>query len=259
MPKLLTALLLAVGLPAQAQGTLSVCYDDWAPYVTYNSRSGHSGLSFDLLNEIFGVMHYKLRFQSATQERCLAAARAGKVDIMLFADAEMLPKWQLSRVPMEFWLLAAWVPKDAPPSRFASLAQFHGQRVGWVRDYIYPAPVQQFSGWQKVPIGDAIDGLRQLSARRVDVMFEDVFWTERMRRQHKLQIRMLTPLVAAQPQFLALRPGLAKLAEVFDSELNARIRSGEMDLRYRAVLGVSYDAVRRGDYARALVAETATP
>ncbi|GAB3258987.1 substrate-binding periplasmic protein [Chitinimonas naiadis] len=247
----LAALLcLLPAIPCSGGDKLRVCYDDWPPYASYRPDTGHQGLTVDLLREVFSTLQIELSFQSATQSRCLAAARAGRVDLMLFGDQETLPDWGRSQTPTEFWLLGAWVANDAPQQQYNDVQQFHGLRVGMVKDYLYPAPIGNYNDWQAVKQGDAINALRQLAAKRVDVFFEDVFWTRRMVREKHLSVRMLTPLVAVQAQYHLYRPKWALAITQFEQAVQTKIESGEMDRRYRSAIGVSYDAIRRGDYKR---------
>lgn len=238
---------------AQAREQFTVCFDDWAPYAAYTPERGHHGITVTLMREIFSDMGLGLKLQSATQSRCVAAAHAGRIDIMLFGDKEALPAhWLATTIPTEFWLVGAWVPQQSPLQRYEQLSQFNGLRVAMVTDYIYPAPIHGYHGWRSVMVGDAIDGVRQLAARRVDVMFDDLIWMREIATSKKLKIRMLPPLIAAQPQQHFYKPHLAPLFERYEQEVQARIKRGELDARYRAALGISYDALRRGDYAGAL-------
>ncbi|HEY9104928.1 transporter substrate-binding domain-containing protein [Chitinimonas sp.] len=246
------ALSLLAVLPCRAGDKLRVCYDDWPPYAAYTPAQGHQGLTLALLRQVFGELHIELSFQSATQSRCLKAAQTGLADMLLFSDQQQLPDWGRSQTPTEFWLLAAWVPQDSPLRRYTSIQQFHDQRVGMVRDYIYPEPIGSYTDWQPAIQGDAINSLRQLAAKRVDVFFEDLFWTRRMRQQKHLAVRMLRPLVAVQPQYHLYRPTWALAMTHFEQVVQALIESGEMDRRYRAALGISYDAIRRGDLGQVL-------
>ncbi|QDQ26082.1 hypothetical protein FNU76_06800 [Chitinimonas arctica] len=241
-----------ISLSGKAAESLSICYDDWPPYASYTEERGHYGLTVDLLREIFVSMNRTVRFQSATQSRCLAAARAGRINLMLFGDQQTMPGWGATNVPTEFWLIGAWVHADSPLRHFDKPSQFRGQRVGMVRDYIYPEPLGSYHDWQEIYSGDAIDSLRQLAAKRVDVYFDDVFWTRKKVRSKKFRLHMLQPLVAAEAQRHIFRPELAETMAEFEREVQLRIKRGEMDLRYRSVIGISYDAVRRGDYSKAI-------
>lgn len=240
---------------AQAREQLTVCFDDWAPYAAFTPAKGYHGLTLELMREVFAGLDVGLRFQSATQSRCVAAARAGKIDVMLFTDRELMPDgWRSTHVPTEFWLVGAWVPAASPQARYERIEQFKGARVAMVTDYLYPEPIAGYRAWRPVPVGDAIDGLRQLSARRIDVQFEDVLWGRDKQRELGLKIRLLQPLVAAQPQLHWYRPKAAPLLQRYEQAVQALIRSGELEARYRAEIGLSYDAIRRGDYGAVLVA-----
>ncbi|QNM97407.1 substrate-binding periplasmic protein [Chitinimonas koreensis] len=252
LPALLPLLLLGA---AQAREQLTVCFDDWAPYAAFTPDRGYHGLTLELMREVFAELDVGLRFQSATQSRCAAAARAGKIDVMLFADRELLPAgWRSTQVPTEFWLVGAWVQAGSPQVRYERIEQFRGARVAMVTDYLYPEPIAGYRAWRPVMVGDAIDGLRQLSARRVDVQFEDVLWGRDKQRELGLKIRLLQPLVAAQPQLHWYHPDAAPLMQRYEQAVQALIRGGELEARYRAAIGLSYDAIRRGDYGAVFVA-----
>ncbi|MFC4161149.1 substrate-binding periplasmic protein [Chitinimonas lacunae] len=254
MQRILSALLCyLVAGAVYAASPLKVCFDDWPPYAGYDARTGFSGITVALMRDLFGSLGIRIHFKSATQARCLAEARQGLTDVVLFSRRENLPGWRLTEVPTEFWLIGAWVPLNAPQRRFESISQFRDMRVGTVRDYIYPAPIAGFRDWRVTQVGDAIDALRQLSARRIDVVFDDVFWGQRMAAEKKLRIRMLEPLVAAEPEAHLYHPRHALLFSQFESLLNEAIRSGEVDRRYRESLGLSYDAVRKGHYHQAFL------
>lgn len=244
-----------VALPCMAGEKLRVCYDDWPPYAAYTPAQGHHGLTLSLMRQIFGELHIEISFQSATQSRCLQAAQAGQVDLMLFGDQQLLPEWGRSQTPTEFWLLTAWVPQDSPLHQYTDIQQFQGLRVGMVRDYVYPEPIASYNDWLPIWQNDAINNLRQLSAKRLDVFFEDLFWTRRMRQQKHLAVRMLRPVVAVQPQYHLYRPAWALAMTHFEQAVQAQIESGEMDRRYRSTLGISYDAIRRRELGLILQGE----
>lgn len=242
--RLLPILLCLLPLLATASPPLRICYDDWPPYASYDASRGHHGFSISVLRDLFNRLQRPLRFQSATQSRCLAAARQGQIDIMLFGDRETLPGWSGTQIPLEFWLVAAWVPEASPFRQFDGVARYHGLRVGLVDDYVYPAAISDFHGWRVSRVSDAINGLRQLSARRIDVMFEDALWGERMRQQHGLQIRSLRPLLSVVPQYHLFRPGLEAELQRFEQALQAQADSGELERLYRQRLGISYRELR---------------
>ncbi|WP_158228919.1 substrate-binding periplasmic protein [Chitinimonas sp. BJB300] len=247
MRNLLLILLAFLALSSRAQQTLRVCYDNWPPYAAYDNKSGHSGITIDLIREIYGAMGLALNFQSGTQTRCLQAAHEGKIDAMLFADKETLPTWKFTTTPTEYWLVAAWVQEGSMLKRFDGLDQFAQARVGIVKNYVYPQQVGQYQNWETVEMTDPMDGLRQLSAKRIDVMFDDLIWVERVRKEQQLIIRLLEPIVEVMPQFHAVRPELAAKVAEFDREVQRRIKSGEMEKRYRSAIGLSFDAIRRND------------
>lgn len=236
---------------AAPAATIKICFDDWPPYAGYTSKTGFRGTTIDLLRENLAKLGAKVQFKSATQTRCLAEARQGLIDMVLFSRRENLPGWKLTQVPTEFWLVGAWVPADASQRRFEAIDQFRGARVGMVRDYVYPPLIATFKDWRVNEVGDAIDALRQLAARRIDVVFEDVFWTQRMVAENKLRIRMLEPLVVAEAEAHIYHPRYTVLFTQFEGLLNEAIRRGDVDRRYREALGISYDAVRKGHYHQA--------
>ncbi|MGQ5525105.1 substrate-binding periplasmic protein [Chitinimonas sp. PSY-7] len=247
MRKLPFILLAFLALIAQAKERLRVCYDNWPPYASYDNQSGHHGITVDIIRQIYGAMGFALLFQSGTQTRCLQAANEGKIDVMLFADRQTLPKWSFTTTPTEYWLVAAWVQEGSPLQNFESLNQFARTRVGIVRNYVYPQQIGEFKEWDEIDMTDPMDGLRQLSAKRIDVMFDDLIWVEGVRKEQQLKIRMLEPIVETMPQYHAVRPELAAKVAAFDREVQRQIKSGEMEQRYRATLGLSFDAIRRHD------------
>lgn len=238
----LLALLLAGA--AQAQ-TLTVCAERWLPFIYRDSGGVVRGLAVDALNRAAASRGVSVRYQFLAISGCYRQAASGGADIVAFATAEESPAgWLLTRKPMVYWPLYAWVRRDDGAQRYQGLQQFTGMRVAWVSNYDYPEQMSRHSNWTRVEAQDSYASLTMLAGGRVDVVFDDVQATVDVSRQVGGRVKRLDGLVGSHQEDFSLRPGLAWLRDALDSEAAHMAANGELDAFYRKYFQASWEQVQ---------------
>ena len=90
---------------------------------------------------------------------------------------------------------------------------------------------------------DAIHNIRKASAGRIDVTVEDIPWTLIKAKSEGLDVKVLEPTLAADPQYSYFNPDRADLAEALGAELQKLLDDGTVDSVYQDYLGVSFTEV----------------
>lgn len=228
---LLSVMIFAATSPALA-GDYTACYEPWPPYAM-PVQARHTGIAVDAIDQAMARLGHRVHYRAMPYARCTVEAAAGQVDIAFFVAPEAAPAMQSSEVPLCWWLAAAVVRIDSPHHAYQGPKQFAGATVGTIIGYTYPTAIETYRQWRIEPVADAVGNLRKLDAGRVDVVFEDLLWSQDIARQQQLAIRALLPLVAAEPNYVLYGPRLAHAADQLEQELHAMSLDGRLDTLYR--------------------------
>lgn len=224
---------------------LKVCAESWPPFLYRNSQGEVAGMAAEWINRAAAQTSLQPQYQFLSLLACRKLAAAGLVDALAFTpNKEDLDGWLLTREPMVFWVLSAFVPYNAPQRSFQDLAQFSGSRVGWGQFYRYPDRLTLKRDWQRVTAFDAEAVFTLLLRNKVDVVFDDErFVAQTLSLNSRRQMRVLYPAAAAMPQPIVVRPGLPALVQALDAEAASWRHKGKLDQFYRQQYHTSLDAI----------------
>lgn len=235
---------LALVLAASANAaTLRACYETWEPYASPAGGKAHQGIAIDVINKVLGTLGHTVTFDNVPYPRCVAMAEAGKVDLALFASAGELPSFHFTKSALGFWILAAFVPQDSPIKSYQGLDEWKGKTVGKVNGYTYGEVVDNYKNWTAQVAPDPSMNLAKLDAKRVDVVFEDLLWAQRVAGQRGFKIRALRPVVAKNSNVIGFGPQYKELAAKFDEEFARLQASGEIDALFQKQMGMTYKEI----------------
>lgn len=240
---MITALLLPAATHA---GVVKVCAESWPPFLYRDDAGRVAGMAASWIAQAASQQHLRVQYQFLSLQACRRLAASGGADALAFTpNKEQLDGWLLTKHPMVFWVLSAFVPYHSPYKTFAGLGQFSGLRVGWGQHYRYPDRLVLQRDWSRVPAYDA-DGLFALLIRnKVDVVFDDERYVASSFPLHSRRLmRVLRPVAASMHQPVAVRPGLADFAQALDDEALRWQRSGQLDHFYRNQYGSSLAAIQ---------------
>ncbi len=240
-------MIVALLLPtASHAAVVKVCAEAWPPFL-YRDDAGHAvGMAASWIAQAASKQHLRVQYQFLSLQACRRLAASGGADALAFTpNKEQLEGWLLTKRPMVFWVLSAFVPYHSPHKAFTGLSQFSGLRVGWGQHYRYPDRLVLQRDWARVPAYDA-DGLFTLLIRnKIDVVFDDErYVASSLPLQSRRQMRVLRPVAASMHQPLAVRPGLADFAHALDEEALRWQHSGQLDHFYRNQYGSSLAAIQ---------------
>lgn len=225
----------ALLLPLAQAEPVKICAESWPPFLFRNSNGDVTGMAAQWITRAAQQAGLQPSFQFLSLPSCRRLAAAGMVDALAFTPSkEQLEGWLLTREPMVFWVLTAFVPYQSPHRAFQDLAQFSGQRVGWGQFYRYPDRLALKRDWERVKAFDAEAVFTLLVRGRVNVVFDDERFVDHALPQNiRMQLRALHPAAAAMAQPVVVRPGLGVFAQALDREARDLRRQGVLDRFYR--------------------------
>jgi len=242
--RLMIAVLL---LPAVSHAAVvKVCAEAWPPFLYRDDAGRVTGMAASWIAQAANQQHLRVQYQFLSLQACRRLAAAGGADALAFTpNNEQLEGWLMTKRPMVFWVLSAFVSYHSPHKAFTGLSQFSGMRVGWGQYYRYPDRLALQRDWSRVHANDA-DGLFTLLMRnKIDVVFDDErYVASSLPLQSRRLMRVLRPVAASMAQPVAVRPGLAGFAQALDTEALRWQRSGQLDQFYRNQYGTSLAAIQ---------------
>jgi ABC-type amino acid transport substrate-binding protein len=244
MRSVLIGILISVSSSAFAD-KFTFCYEPWAPYAESTGATTGTGASIEFIDSVMKALGHTVDFKTiGSPERCAAEVSAGKLDAMMFASAGQVKGGVESATVTEYWLIAAIVNESNPLTKFSSLADFSGKTVGVVKGYLYPDELNGFKGMKKDEVVEADANLRKLDAGRIDVSFDDPIWTMIEAKKNKYKLKALSPLLAADPNYLEFNGKHKELAKKYDAKAAELIKSGLLDKLYKQHVGMTMTEVK---------------
>lgn len=226
--------------PLAMSAPLHVCAEPWEPYIYVDKQGNPAGKAVEVLNKVAPKLGFQPKYTFLAVKSCLRMTIEGRVDMMAFALAkDSPPGWVQTTSPLAYWVVNAWVPKDAPMQHFRSLDDFKGKRVAYVSFYDYPTIIDAQKNWIRVPAADSVESMRLLAGGRVDVVFDDAVVINMVDANTRAKVRKLASLVSTIHQPYTMRAGLQTLRNALDADIRARHASGELDRFYRQHFGSS--------------------
>ncbi len=210
---------------------VKVCAVEWPGFVTVEKGQITGGASYEVLQQTFRRMGYRLIMDALPYRRCLHEVRIGNYDAM--SDVAPRPGFIASHWPVSIWSNAVWVRNNSSRKFFTDLDSLRGLSVGLVRGYIYPSPINEFLDWNvDYATSDAVN-LHKLAAGRIDVAIADYQSSSYYIAKYHLKVRPLWPAVAQQLEFVLFNEMNGELAKKFDTSLKALLDDGTVDRIYR--------------------------
>jgi hypothetical protein len=244
MKRLLLFLPLLLGLPLHAQ-TLSVCAEPWEPFIYRNPDGEAAGLVAQVLQNIANNSDYRFKFYFRSLAGCKVLMKQHQIDVFAFGSPGKPPEgWIDTRELLVAWAIYAWVPDDAPWTRYSKeLAA--GKKVAWVYSYDYPAVLNKDKNFTRIPADDTDAAVDMLANHRIDLMFDDPVATKDVDAERSQRVRRLEPLVASVIQPFSLRTGLEKLRDLIDQETLKMQQDGSLNNFYLRNIGPSFKEVQQ--------------
>jgi ABC-type amino acid transport substrate-binding protein len=233
--------------PAVAQaGVVKVCAEAWPPFLYRDGAGQTAGMAASWIAQAASQQHLRVQYQFLSLQACRRLAASGGADVLAFTpNKDQLDGWLLTKQPMVFWVLSAFVPYHSPHKTFTGLSQFSGARVGWGQHYRYPDRLVLQRSWSHVPAYDAEEIFTLLIRNKIDVVFDDErYVASTLTLQSRRQMRVLRPVAASLSQPVAVRPGLEAFARALDAEAVRWQRSGQLDRFYLSQYGSSLAAIQ---------------
>lgn len=232
--------------PAQAR-TIVFCAETWEPYTIKDSKGViSSGITHDILKTAMRDLGYNLAIDEVNfADRCMNLGRSGQIDGSLFTTEVGKSKkmYYLDRA-LEFWTLNAMVPTDSPHTKFTSLSQFEGQRIGMTKGYGYPDNIKDFKKWTIEEENEFVLNLRKLSGKRIDLYIDDPYQAMAVTKRENLKLRILYPAVAKLPTYVELKSPV--LYRKLNKKINELADNGYVDQIYQKYTGKSFKDFLKG-------------
>lgn len=157
--------------------TINIVTDDYCPYVCF--EGDQPGISVEILNEIFKRRGLETKLFPVGWARALKMAEDNKVDIIAAVSTYELKNigWSPTQ-PMGPKFTASFFVYGKKDWRYRSIADLKGMKVGIIKGYVYPEPLESYLRKPEnapfvVQIGgvDAIPRLiKMLASNRIDTL-----------------------------------------------------------------------------------------
>lgn len=234
---LATAIFFSVTIRAD---NLKACYEEWPPYTSSATKTSAIGITIEALETALEPFGHTITYYAMPYARCDAEAAAGNIDIAFFLPANSINNMQQNTVNMAWWILGAFVPQDSSHKRYTGLQAFKGKTIGMVIGYEYTEEIENYTGWRKDSVSDAVVNMKKLHLHRLDLVIDDVPWALDLMAKEQLNIRLLQPVIAALPNYISFGDKLKDNIEVIDKTLSAMENDGRLDALYQKYTGKSY-------------------
>jgi polar amino acid transport system substrate-binding protein len=165
------------GVQASPKQTINIVTDDYCPYVCF--EGDQPGISVEILNEIFKRRGMETKLFPVGWARALKMAEENKVDIIAAVSTYELKNigW-LPTQAMGPKFTASFFVSGKKDWRYRSIADLKGMKVGIIKGYVYPEPLESYVRKPEnspfvVEIGgvDAIPRLiKMLASGRIDTL-----------------------------------------------------------------------------------------
>ncbi|GEM_PF-654990 len=238
--------ILCIAKLGEANSNIKICYESWEPYYWQDQKNNFTGPVIDIVNNIYQKQGFTIEYTELPFARCLANLKAGIFDGFL-SVSPTVTNVRMSKHPIAYWTLNAIVRSNDSFEHFLSMAQFSHYRVLLHQDYDYPTAITDYHhSWKSViPFTYKAKGrflgqsrpYRMIARQRADVLFED-FWTaSSIIRTRKLDLKILQPSIAIEPNYLAFQKDDLFLATLFDMGMDALIANGKAQAIYKRYFG----------------------
>ncbi|MDW3207056.1 MAG: transporter substrate-binding domain-containing protein [Alphaproteobacteria bacterium] len=237
----LTLLLVGTFAPEIRASEVSVCMESWPPYYTLNDDGVAVGAAVDALDVALGEAGHEASYLVLPYGRCMQQVRLGKIDAVLTLSPGETGFVYVG-IPLAYWEIAAVVHKDDPIQRFKSLDQFDGYTLVYYTSYSYPESLANLMSRPNA-IGipaqeDTLQPLRIIQSRARHFAVVDRIWVKRVVREEGLEISVLEPPIATQPNYLAFSRQQADLAETIERSLRRMSSDGRLQRIYERHIDV---------------------
>jgi polar amino acid transport system substrate-binding protein len=204
---------------AASKQTINIVTDDYCPYVCF--EGDQPGISVEILNEIFKRRGMETKLFPVGWARALKMAEENKVDIIAaISTYELKNVGWLPTQSMGPKFTASFFVSEKKDWRYRSIADLKGMKVGIIKGYVYPEPLESYLRKPEnspfvVEIGgvDAIPRLiKMLASDRIDTLplSRPVFYySVRESPENKLYREAGDLILPENPSICAgVRPGL---------------------------------------------------
>lgn len=226
----------AIPAPAQTSGTVSFCFNNWAPYALYD-EGGASGISVDILRAAATRAGLRAEFEELPWNRCLAMVQQGDIDAVM--DAATRPGFIQGPTSFSKYTNTFWVREDSPIKEL-SFSALRGLSVGLVDGYVYPDTLTKAIEDAGMVVETSVDdatAIRKLAFGRIDSIVADHIGTRHFIREHNVRIRALDPAHSADPLYPSFHPAAVEKQRAMDAALATMQAEGAIDAIYERYLG----------------------
>jgi len=211
--RLILLLSLLVSACASAKN-FTLCYEEWPPYAL-RSDEEDKGLVINQLLTAASHLSWQVNFIDLPHNRCVKGVKSGKFDGALFVDES--DGLNLLQPSIAEWRLGFLVKSDHPAQTSSDI--FHGLMI-MALDYEYPEIL--IAKLNKLPLVrkrvtyyttndlDTKGLFNYIHKHSADVMLIDEVWAQLTIKRMKLKLRMLSPPLHVEPQYLGVAANQSK-------------------------------------------------
>lgn len=215
-----------------------ICFEAWPPYAE-EKNGGVEGITAEFYKEVFKRLGHTIQFSEIPPMRCSEGLDDGTYDASFFSETPTAKTFHVEN-SIEYWLIAAIVGKNSQLTKYSGISDFSGKKVGTVTGYEYDASLENFKGMTVDAVGDSVLNIKKIGAGRIDVLFDDPIWAEIEAKKAGIELKTLTPLIAASPCYLNLNLKHKGLKSVIDQKSKEMIKEGYLDTLYKKYIGVDF-------------------
>jgi polar amino acid transport system substrate-binding protein len=228
---LLALLLAAAGaMPARAE-TWIVASEGYEPPYNYTERGERIGVDVEIVNAILERIGVHPLHRSMGFAEVLQALDANSVDVafQFIASPERMAKYRMIG-PFREGPTALMV-RRGDNTQWSGIASLAGHRVGVVEGYRYVPDFDNAANIVKVSALNDQTSLRRLVNHRIDAIIGDVDTLTFLAARDGVmsKARVVTPILASVPVYIAMPPARADKADRFAKAFEALKKEGRID------------------------------
>jgi len=234
-------LLLGFLLPALALGKeLKLVADHWPPFT---SQTKGQRIAVDLVEQALQRSGFPAHASIIEWKQVLDGVKNGKYDAIVGAwkNTEREQFLLFSRPYLQNRIML--VGRTDNKLETVDIAQLDNKKIGIVKDYAYGDTILKNNKIIKVESATAADNIKNLIAKKVDLIFIDSIVVQSVREQLPQEVQkqlvIYPDVVAEQDLYFAVRkdyPGASALLEKFNNTILAMIADGS----YNRILGFDW-------------------
>lgn len=99
--------------------------------------------------------------------------------------------------------------------------------------------------WNVKYVTDARFNLRMAASGRIDLTVADIPWAQVHSEHEGLNLKVLSPVLFATPQYVFFHPGRAAVGTGLDNALRDLLADGTVDRLYERTIGTSFQMVQK--------------